>query len=215
MLKINLYPGPPRRKLFSGRFPRVDISFPSGDRVVMALVAGAVLLVILGVVSWVVKQREIGRLNEEIQAAVADSTRYAGSIRLINDIREREEWIRERIGIIRRIDEHRYLWPRLMAGINDALPPVTWLTSIETLTPFPGLTFRIDGISFSNIEVADYMRRLSRIPDMREVRLITTREHEIEGIATMAFSLECRYGPEAGTEAPPGDSGGGRPARSR
>lgn len=215
MLKINLYPGPPRRKLFDGRFPRVDISFPSGDRVVMALIAGVVLLVILGIGSWMMKQREIGRLNDEIRVAVADSTRYAGSIRLISDIREREGWIRERIEIISRIDGHRYLWPRLMAAINDALPPVTWLTSIETLQPFPGLTFRIDGISFSNIKVADYMRRLSRIPDMKEVRLITTREHEIEDIGTMAFSLECRYGPEAGTSAPPGDSGGGKPARDR
>jgi len=215
MLKINLCPGPPRRKLFDGRFSRVNLSFPAGDRVVVALLAGVGLLVILAVGAWIMKRREISRLDEEIAAAVADSTRYTESIRLISDIQEREEWIRERIEIISRIDEHRYLWARLMAGISDALPPVTWLTSIETTTPFPALTFRVDGISSSNIEVAEYMRRLSRIRDMREVRLITTREHEIEGISTMAFSLECRYGaaPEGG---PPAETAAGKkPARGR
>lgn len=215
MLKINLCPGPARRKLFDGRFPRINLSFPAGDRIVMALLAGVVLLAILAIGAWVMKRREISRLNEEIASAVTDSTRYAESIRLINEIQEREDWIRERIDIISRIDEHRYLWSRLMAGINDALPPITWLTSIETITPYPALTFRVDGISFSNIKVADYMRRLSRIRDMREVRLITTREHEIEGIATMAFSLECRYGAAAESGMPEEATSGKKPARAR
>jgi len=193
MLNINLFPGPKRRKFFKARTPKVEFSFPSKDRAAILSFGLIGLILVVGIVSYVMNKSAINQLDEKIEVAVADSIRYAESIRLINDIKEREEWIRGRIDIISRVDQHRYLWPKLMAGINDALPPVTWLIRIETMTPYPALVFRIEGISFSNIEVANFMRRLARLQQIDDVRLLSSKEHSIDGYSTMAFTLECHY----------------------
>ncbi len=200
MLSINLFPGPGRRKFFRGKAPRVEFSFPSSNRASSLSLGLAGLILLVGIVSYVMNKSALSKLNENIEVAVADSISYAESIRLINDIRNREEWIKERIDIISRVDQHRYLWPRLMAGINDALPAVTWLTRIETVAPFPALVFRIEGISFSNIEVANFMRRLARLQQIEDVKLISSKEHSIDGYSTMAFMLECHYRKGSSTE---------------
>ncbi len=194
MLKINLYPGPVRKKLFKGlTSKKIEVSFPLMDRAVKWSIAFVVLILVLAAVSYLTKAHTIRSLEEDISIARSDSIRYAESIRLINDIKKREEWILGRINVISKVDQHRYLWPSIMSGINDALPPVTWLTKLETLSPFPQLTFTIEGISFSNINVADFMRRLSGLDYIDGVRLIRTREFLIDGIPTMAFSIECYH----------------------
>jgi Tfp pilus assembly protein PilN len=196
MLKINLFPGPRRKRIFKGFVPKFGFSLSFKDRSIIlpSILVGIVF--ILAISSYFVKRHKINQLEDEIQVAVADSIRYAESIRLINDIKEREGWIRERIEIISRVDQNRYLWSKLLAGVNDALPSVTWLTRLETISPFPNLIFRVDGISFSNIEVANYMRRLERFRFIDEVRLISTKEFKIDEISTMAFALECYYNKE-------------------
>jgi Tfp pilus assembly protein PilN len=196
MLKINLYPGPARKRFFRGLSPKVEFSFPLKDRAVQLSIAFVVVLFVLALLSYLTKAHTISNLKEDIEIAESDSIKYAESIRLINDIKDREEWIRGQINIISKVDQHRYLWPKIMSGVNDALPSVTWLTKLETLSPFPQLTFTVEGISFSNIEVADFMRRLSRLKYIEGVKLVRTREFLIEGISTMAFTIECYYNKE-------------------
>jgi len=191
MLKINLYPGRKKRPLFKGLAPKWDFDLSLKDRAVFISLAVVGLIIVLSGVSYFMKQHTIGRLNHEIEVAVADSIRYAESIRLINDIQEKEDWIRDRIDVIREVDQHRYIWPVLMAGINDALPPLTWLTRLETISPFPQLVFRVEGNSFSNIGVASFMRELEKLPEIERVTLVVSRENLIEGIPTMAFIIEC------------------------
>lgn len=200
MLKINLLPGPRKRKILRGWTPKLEFAFSLKDRATILSVALIGFVFLLVMFSYFFKRHTIHRLNEDIQVAVADSTKYAESIRLINDIKEREDWIHKRIDIISRVDQNRYLWSKLMAGVNDALPSVTWLTRLETVSPFPNLVFRIEGISFSNIKVAEYMRRLEKLRYINEVRLISTKEYSIGGISTMAFTVECYYNraPESG-----------------
>ncbi len=200
MLKINLFPGPRRKKIFKGLVPKFDFSLSFKDRAIIlpSILVGIVF--VLAISSYFVKRHKVNQLGDEIQVAVADSIQYAESIRLINDIKEREDWIRQRIEIISRVDQNRYLWSKLMAGINDALPSVTWLTRLETISSFPNLIFRVEGISFSNIEVANYMRRLERFRYIDEVRLISTKEFQIDKISTMAFAIECYYNKEPVSE---------------
>jgi Tfp pilus assembly protein PilN len=192
MLRINLYPGPPRKGLFPGwDLFKFDVRYPLRNRATLIFYTLIGLFIALSVLSYFVKRHTIAQLQGEIQTAVADSIKYSESIRLINDIKERENGIQERIEVIRRVDQNRYLWSKLMAGINDALPSATWLTRIETISPFPNLDFKIEGVSFSNIEIANFMRRLEKLYNINQVRLLTSRESTIEGMSTMAFTIEC------------------------
>ncbi len=210
MLKINLYPVRKRRKLFRGKSPKFQFDISLEDRAVVysLVVVGVILL--LSVVSYFYNRHTIRQVDEAIAIAVADSIRYSESIKLYNEIKEREGWIRNRIDIIHMVDQNRYLWPKLMSGINDAMPSATWLTRLETLSPFPNLVFKIEGISFSNIEVANFMRRLETLHYIDEVRLISTKEYLIDEIPTMAFAIECSHGrrPNVPAEASGGKGGG-------
>ncbi len=194
MLKINLYPGRKRRILFKAGSPKLKFEFPVGDRAAIVFLSLVAVVLVLSAVSYFYKKHTIRKLDEAIAVAVADSIRYAESIKLYDEIKEREGWIRNRISVIQMVDQNRYLWSELMSGINDVMPTGTWMTRLETLSPFPNLVFKIEGISFSNIEVANFMRKLEKLKYIDEVKLISTKEHLIEEIPTMAFTIECSLG---------------------
>jgi Tfp pilus assembly protein PilN len=46
------------------------------------------------------------------------------------------------LGIIRQIDESRYVWPHILDEISRALPPFTWITTISQLSAKPVLPQR-------------------------------------------------------------------------
>jgi Tfp pilus assembly protein PilN len=207
MLKINLYPGKRKKALFRGVAPKFDFRFSLGDRGTVLSIVFIIAVIVLMAISYLYKSYTIHQLDEEIQTAVADSLRYAESIRLINEIKDQEDWIRNRIDIISMVDQNRYLWSKLMAGINDVLSSLTWLTRLETISPFPNLVFRIEGITFSNIELANFMRRLENLHYIDEVRLISSKEHFIDKVPTMVFAIDCYCSKQSSGESRAGKGG--------
>lgn len=213
MIEINLAPGaestrPSRRRLQLPAFPRVPAV---GADPRLAAVGAAVLLVVLavGFAFWRqgVRERE---LSARVEQEVTDSTRFATTIALVQALQARQDTIRSKIGVIRGVDQRRYVWPHLLDEISHALPAFTWLTeigsqeappppapaagdSVAPPPPPPGPLFTLQGNAGSTQALTRFMKNLEASPFVRDVTLVTSEQVDQEGRTVHRFTLEARY----------------------
>lgn len=159
--------------------------------------AGALLLVLLiafGI--WRVGQQRTA-LEARVQKEVADSTRFATTIELIQALRSRQDTIQQKIGVIREVDQRRYVWPHLLDEISAAVPAFTWLTEIASVAATDSvagpLSFTIQGSAGSTQALTRFMKNLEGSPFVRDVTLVTSEQAEEAGRAVHRFTLEARY----------------------
>jgi type IV pilus assembly protein PilN len=192
-IAINLNREKPRRRKLGLRFkdlkPGKFIKAPP----ILLLIVGAVTIVLMLAVHFYQGYR-LDSLDEEIQIALADSASLSTTIEMLKDIREKKREMLQRIDVVKQIEEHRYLLPKLMDQVSTALPELLWL---NRWNPVQGDStagwFELQGESFSNIRVAEFMTRLERSPLIEEVVLIRIQEKIEDGISTMVFTLRCRF----------------------
>jgi Tfp pilus assembly protein PilN len=163
----------------------------------VVLGAGLLLLVlVVGFGIWRMGQRR-AELETRIAAEVTDSTRFATTIELIQALRLRQDTIQQKIGVIREVDQRRYVWPHLLDEISAAVPPYTWLTEIASAqaadTIAGPLSFTIQGRAGSTQALTRLMKNLEGSPFVRDVTLVTSEQAEESGRAVHKFTLEARY----------------------
>ena len=136
MIQINLLPGAKRSKGRGGSGPGLAAI---GQRMVASVkdpyLAGAVASVLLAMLTvgglhWR-QTTHAAQLAELEQQAVQDSTRYSAILKEKTRAEAQRDSILRQLDIIRSIDNDRYVWPHLMEEVSRALPPYTWLTSLE------------------------------------------------------------------------------------
>ncbi len=102
------------------------------DPRVAGAAAAAVLLLLVGAWSFTRMGTKKETLEAEITREVADSARMANTIALVERLAARRDTIEQRIGVIRQVDERRYVWPHLMDEISRSVPPFTWLLKLTS-----------------------------------------------------------------------------------
>jgi Tfp pilus assembly protein PilN len=136
MIEINLLPG--ARKQKRSRSSKVDLGALLGniqsqirDPYLLSAIAGAVLAVLSVGGMWLYQNRKTATLTDREQIAVQDSTRYSAVIaqRVLAEA-QRDSVVRQ-INIIKAIDGTRFVWPHLLDEVASALPPYTWLKSMN------------------------------------------------------------------------------------
>ncbi len=174
-------------------------SLPSfgGEPRIVALGAVALLvLLFLGFSVWRTGARK-AELELRIGQEVTDSTRFASTIALVNTMRARQDTVQQKIGVIRSVDERRYLWPHLMDEIGRAVPDFTWLTQItstaatDSLAVGPMIT--VQGNAGSTQALTRFMKNLESSPFIRRVTLVTSEKVTEEGLSMQRFTLEANY----------------------
>jgi Tfp pilus assembly protein PilN len=136
MIEINLLPGS-GKKARKGSGPKLNLgaSF-SGlrDRVRDPWLAGAIGSAVVGIgfvaALWVTQGARETRLDEELQKAVQDSTRYSSVLREREVAEAKRDTVIRSLNMLRAIDDDRYIWPHVMDEVSRALPPYTWLVSL-------------------------------------------------------------------------------------
>lgn len=200
-IEINLAPGAERRKP-SGKRAATSLRMPtvpslSGESKTPMVAGGGAVLVLLVLYSLWRLGATHAALETQVQAEVQDSTRFAATIELVDALRARQDTMRLKIGIIREVDQRRYVWPHLLDEIGAAVPAYTWLTSItamppaDTLHTAPGLA--VQGNAGSTQALTRFMKNLETSPFIRDVTLVTSEQTELEGRSVHRFSLEARY----------------------
>lgn len=213
MIEVNLHPtgGKARkggRKKFS--VPAwADRSRAAGEGRDPWTVAAVAAIVVAGLAiggMWYAQRSDAAELEMRLEEAREDSTRLADLRVLSDSLIDRERQIRERLELVRGLDEGRFIWPHLLDEISSALPQYTWLTAIRVATPLPDLTVQIDGVAANPLAVTRFVRNLQASEYVRQVRIMGSQQAEVENVAAQAFKLLVSYEQPAQETAltPPG-----------
>ena len=136
MIEINLLPGS-GKKARRGGGSKLDLgAMLAGVRdkvrepwLIAAVATSAVALALCGTLFVTQNKRET-RLEDDLQKAVQDSTRYASVLREREKAEAKRDTVLRSLNLIRAIDDDRFVWPHILDEVSRALPPYTWLVSL-------------------------------------------------------------------------------------
>ena len=195
----------------------MDDSAPAPARPMITAVAGiAVALAVLGVGGgfWY-QDRQLAKLDENLQQELADSARFSAVIGERKAVIARRDSLITQLGIIQQIDDSRYVWPHILDEISRALPPYTWITTITQMSAKPVLpqrdtthkadstkakpvaepavTFQIVGNTVDIQALTRFMRVLESSPFVQNVTINKSNIMLIDAREVTEFTLDVQY----------------------
>lgn len=197
MIEINLLPGAETRKRKTGSGFSLKLpESPDFDRM-MAFVIGAWIIgPAIGLFMYLGIQNEKNDVQVALDQAVADSARFAGLIQAQASLRARQDTIAQKLSMIQEIDAGRYIWPHVMDEISRALPPYTWLQTIDQMQGGATPTFQIQGRTGSLPALTRFMDALEASPFLRNVQLISSEQAQLSNNRIVNnFALSGTYEP--------------------
>lgn len=137
MIEINLLPGSGKKARRAGGGARVDVAAMVANVrnkvrepwLIAAIATSAVTLAVCTSLFLAQGKRE-ARLDDALQKAVLDSTRYASVLREREKAEAKRDTVLRSLNLIRAIDDDRFVWPHILDEVSRALPPYTWLVSL-------------------------------------------------------------------------------------
>ena len=136
MIEINLLPGS-GKKARKGAGPSMNFGAAFAgvrDRVRDPFLVGAIVSGVLGIaivgLMYVTQTTRETTLDEALQKAVQDSTRYSSILREREMAEAKRDTIVRSLNMLRAIDDDRYIWPHVMDEVSRSLPPYTWLVTL-------------------------------------------------------------------------------------
>jgi len=134
MIEINLLPGIGKKSRSTG-FNFKAIAGQAGSRIKDPFMIAAAVCIVAATVSigylHVAQTAKADELTERERRAVQDSTRYVAVLRERNRALAQRDSVQRQLEIIKSIDNDRFVWAHIMDEVSRALPPYTWLKSIQ------------------------------------------------------------------------------------
>lgn len=200
MIEVNLHPGESGRERGGGW----SVSLPDlegiggldtfrSDPWHASFLVLLVLVPLLTGFLWYRQAQRAERLEGRLEEALADSARLADLRALSDSIEARREEIRDRISLVRALDQDRYAWPHLMDEISRTIPERAWLEEIRRRSGLPDLRIELSGAAASPLVITDFVRSLEDSPFVDGVRIRNSQRQEIQGRRAQAFTLSVTY----------------------
>jgi type IV pilus assembly protein PilN len=134
MIEINLLPGSGKKSRSDGFNLKAFVG-QAGARVKDPFMIAAAVSIVAATVSigylHVSQTAKADELTDRERRAVQDSTRYVAVLRERNRALAQRDSVRRQLEIIKSIDNDRFVWAHIMDEVSRALPPYTWLKSIQ------------------------------------------------------------------------------------
>jgi type IV pilus assembly protein PilN len=188
MIRINLLPREEIATQRSFHLPNLGHLAPLG-----------LVLVGLSAVSTY-QGRRVSHLQDVITAEEAESRRLAPEIAKIKRLNEQRQDLNERLNVITELDRDRYFRVHVIDELNRSLPDHMWLTNFEDIG---GGRYAIEGVTFSNFIVSDFLQNLNRSPYFTAVDLLVAEKGTINEAQVVKFKAETTA-VRAGMAAPYG-----------
>jgi len=228
MIEINLLPGTtskPRRGGGGGGggvdFAGAAAGLVSGVKDPFLLGAlGSVLLsgALIAGMFWL-QRGQTADINHQLDGAIADSTRYTAVIKEKRRAEAERDSVVRQVELIKSFDSKRFVWPHLMDEISRALPPYTWLTTVQQTntvssatqssgppptdgkkvlpevdsTAVPRVHFKIVGNTVDIQALTRFMKLLEASPFVENVQLEKSSIVLIDGKEVTEFTLTGSY----------------------
>lgn len=191
MIRINLLPQEERvQRKKSLALPAVGMVVPFvGVGLFVALLAGVTLM----------EQKKISGLKGDIARAEDEARRLKPQIDRVNELTKRREELNTRLQIISDLDKGRFHSVRLVDEVAQQLPQYLWMNSVRDQG---GSRVQIEGVTFSNLVVADLMNRLEGSDLFEKVDLVVTEKGAIDGRDVTKFTVTADITPGSTTKLP-------------
>lgn len=189
-VRINLAPG--ERKPVKRR-ERTLPSIPSGmpewlPRSPTMLVGLVGVIALLAAVFLYFGERgAVGEARAAIEDAQADSTRLHSQLARVQAMEAAQRELAARVTMMENVVEGRLYWIQFMEAASRALPPYTWLETVDREELEDQV--RIGGATFSNAAVTEYMRGLEASPLLRNVTLVGVTRTQEDSLQYQSFTL--------------------------
>jgi type IV pilus assembly protein PilN len=181
MIRINLLPQESKAQ----RKPALTLK--AGDMVVPAVVFAAAALVVAG------QNSRVTTLTHSIADVEAQSRALAPQIEKVQRLAQERAELDLRLGIINKLEKGRTQSVRLMDELARCVPDHLWLTGA---TQDAGSSISLEGVTFSNLVVSDFMSRLERSPMFANVELEVAERGQLQDHDVVKFRVTCAVTPD-------------------
>ncbi len=176
MIRINLLPD-------QERAPKEE-SKSGGWMLAVLGAAGCTGLVMLAAMT--LQNRTIATLTEQVQELEMLSAKYRPLIERVNRLSQEKRELEAKIHVIDTLDQERDFRVRLLEELNRHMPRYAWLTKFVERG---GAAAEIEGTTFSNLVVSDFITGLEKSGLYNQVDLSIAKRAEIGNRDVVDFKL--------------------------
>jgi Tfp pilus assembly protein PilN len=155
----------------------------------MAIVAGVLVLIVGTIVQ---QQAPVHLLASEVTRVESESRALAPQIAMVERLAHERADLDMRLSLIDQLSHGRFDSVRLMDEMDRAVPDHMWLRS---LVPSGGDQVALEGVTFSNLIIADLMIRLEKSPMFSNVTLGNATHGIIDDHDVVQFKLTMNVTP--------------------
>ena len=188
MIRINLLPREEKSQRKSA-----SVDFKLGDVVLPMVILAAAALVITG--SALSQRTRQAGLDKSIQQVDSESRALAPQIARVNQLAQERAELDLRMGIITKLEKGRTQSVRLMDELARCVPDHLWLTGVSQDA---GNHLQLEGVTYSNLVVSDFMSRLERSSMFSNVELAVAERGVVTDKNVVKWQLSCTVNPDQG-----------------
>jgi type IV pilus assembly protein PilN len=186
MIRVNLLPREEKNQRKS-----VSIDLKIGDVVLPGAVVAIAALVIAG--TSMSQGSRIKALEGSIEQVDNEARALAPQIARVNQLAQERAELDLRMGIIGKLEKGRTQSVRLMDELAKCVPDHLWLTGT---TQDASGSLDLEGVTYSNLVVSDFMARLERSPMFANVELQIAEKGNVTDKSVVKFRLTCQVTPD-------------------
>jgi type IV pilus assembly protein PilN len=181
MIEVNLIPDEERKKVRRVRVARPRIGIPGLDMflsvILLLAAAGALFFINRG------KTSQINSLDDKITAARQELRELEKEKKLVEDIQQRQNELTRWVSLVQDLNKDRALTFHIMDELNRLKPDYMWFVSFEENAG----NFKIEGKTFSNLIISNFMVRLRESPYFTNIQLQEITERRERDQDVMGF----------------------------
>ena len=185
MIRINLLP----REEKAQRGPAIE--FKAGEMLIPLGVLLASALVIAGTV--LSQHSKMSALQHSISEMDAESRALAPQIERVNRLAQERAELDLRLGIINKLEKGRTQSVRIMDELARCVPDHLWMTLAQQEA---GSQLNLEGVTYSNLVVSEFMSRLERSPMFAGVELGVAETGTMIDRDVVKFRITCQVTPD-------------------
>lgn len=185
MIRVNLLPVEER---VHQTYPSLQV--PRRGFWLTLLLSAAVLVPVVGI--GVMQRVKIANLQDDVAQAEMDARALKPQIERIQALTKERQELNQRLVTVQGLARDRYLPVQIMDELATQTPEYVWFTSFEHKTTGE---IELEGMTFSNVLVAELMARMEEADIFRDVSLTVSERAKVGDGKVVRFSLVSKIKP--------------------
>ena len=185
MIRINLLPREEKaHREMNIQLPKMgELFLPVLVLLVVGLAIGGTAFAQRAKVESLVKA--LAKVDEESRA-------LAPQIERVNRLAQERAELDLRLGIVHKLEQGRTVSVRVLDQAAACMPDHLWLTTLNQAGP----SLTLEGMTYSNLVVSEFMSRLERSPLFASVELEFAERTQLAQRDIVKFSVSCKVTPD-------------------